>query len=337
VRWQAALLALAVGCADWRRPPLTAPYRADEPLVQEQALLGISRDGSAAAAQLVDAEGAPPRLELIALEAQGGPTRHLAAAPDEAARAVSRRLRAEGRKRVPLLAAAIADFWPDALAIAAREGFPKSGDAILDSAGGESSKVSRHSVPARVTGSSPLLLRVALSRGDPPAFLLLLGMASEPDGRVEEVELARQPISGAPIEGGLWWTADIVWLLSGSVDGGEPLRRAVGLRRGSLRRGEADLHNRRGLSLRAARDLQRASREFELAIATDPAYVEPLYNAASTAAASGRDEDAVELLRRAAAVDRRRVQVLGRSDESLQALRRRADVREILGMKRPPP
>src|SRR5207253_2732996 len=83
----------------------------------------------------------------------------------------------------------------------------------------------------------------------------------------------------------------------------------------------------------AARDLGGAAREFERAIAADPRFVGALYNAASTAALSGRDEEAVAFLRRAAEVDRRRVQVLGRDDEALAALRQRSDVREILGMK----
>jgi hypothetical protein len=42
------------------------------------------------------------------------------------------------------------------------------------------------------------------------------------------------------------------------------------------------------------------------------------------------------LLRRAAAVDPARVQVLGRNDDDLKALRARPDVREILGLRRPP-
>ena len=283
--------------------------------------MGLSPDGNAAAVQLIDAEGAPPQLDLIALDAKGGPTRHLAAAPEDKVRAVAGRLRAEGRKPVPLLAATISESWPDALAIASREGF-NFGDTIPNSRGTESSKVSPN-----------LGLRVAVEGGDPPGVALRLRL----EGTGEEVELARQPISGTPIEGNLWRAGDVVWLLSGSVADGEPLRRAIGLRRGSLRRGEAELHNRRGLALRAARDFAGASGEFDRAIAADPAYVEPLYNAASTAALSGRDEAAVVLLRRAAEVDWRRVQVLGRSDESLGTLRQRADVRDILGMKRPPP
>src|SRR5689334_24292738 len=46
----------------------------------------------------------------------------------------------------------------------------------------------------------------------------------EPGG--DEVELARQPIAGTPIEGDLWLWRGTGWLLSGSVAGGEPLRRS---------------------------------------------------------------------------------------------------------------
>src|SRR5256885_12352942 len=91
-------------CADWQRPPLTAPYRAGEPLLQEQALVGLAPDGRAAAVQLIDAEGAPPRMELLAFDARRGETRRLAAAPENVARATARRLRADGRRAVPLLA-----------------------------------------------------------------------------------------------------------------------------------------------------------------------------------------------------------------------------------------
>jgi hypothetical protein len=64
--------------------------------------------------------------------------------------------------------------------------------------------------------------------------------------------------------------------------------------------------------------------------------VDGLYNAASAAALSDRAEDAVALLRRAAAIDPGRVQVLGRNDEDLRVLRKRPDVRALLGLKRPP-
>ena len=36
-------------------------------------------------------------------------------------------------------------------------------------------------------------------------------------------------------------------------------------------------------------------------------------------------------------MDPRRVQVMGRDDEDLKVLRKRPDVRALLGMKRPPP
>jgi len=332
VRWVVLSLVLAMGCADWQRPPLTAPYRAGEPLVQEQAFLGVSSDGSAAAVQLLDAEGAPPRLELIALDARGGATRHIAAAPAAIAEAVARRLRAEGRKAVPLLTTIAKEQWPAGVAAAAREGFSSIPSAAPDGSPRRWSVVA----PA-ARDAPPLTLRLALSPADPPAFVLLLGAEPGPPERLGEVELVRQPIYGVPVEGDLWMAGDFVWLLSGSVDEGEPLRRAIGLRRGSLRRGEAELHDARGSSLRAAGDLAGAAREFERAVAADPRFADALYHAATTAALSGREHDAVAWLRRAAEVDRRRVQVLGRSDDALGALRLRPDVREILGMKRPPP
>jgi tetratricopeptide (TPR) repeat protein len=323
-------LALATGCADWQRPPLTAPYRAGGPVVQEQAFLGVSSDGSAGAVQLVDADGAPPRLELIALDARGGPTRHIAAAPAQIASAVARRLRADGRKAVPLLAAIAKEEWPAGVAAAAREGFSPIPPTAPDN-------LRRWSIAAAAANAPPLTLRLTLSSGDPPAFVLLLGADPGPPGRLGEAELLRQPIYGAPVEGDLWTAGDFVWLLAGSVDADEPLRRAIGLRRGSVRRGEAELHDARGLSLRSAGDLAGAAREFERAVAADPRFGDALYHAATTAAVAGREDDAVTWLRRAAEVDRRRVQVMGRSDESLQALRLRPDVRDILGMKQPGP
>ncbi len=74
-----------------------------------------------------------------------------------------------------------------------------------------------------------------------------------------------------------------------------------------------------------------------MAIAADPRFIDALYNAASTAALADREADAVAYLRRAAEVDPRRVQVLGRDDDDLKVLRRRADVRALLGLKRLPP
>src|SRR5712671_6402413 len=114
---------LLCACAEWGRPPLTAPYRAGEPLLQEQALVGLAPDGAAAAVQLIDAEGVAPRLELLALDPRGGETRRLAAAPEGAARAAARKLRAEGRRPAPLLARIVAEEWPEAQAAAAASGF----------------------------------------------------------------------------------------------------------------------------------------------------------------------------------------------------------------------
>jgi tetratricopeptide (TPR) repeat protein len=109
------------------------------------------------------------------------------------------------------------------------------------------------------------------------------------------------------------------------------------MRRASLRRGEAELHNLHGLQEYAATDLDAARREFDRAIAADPGFLDGLYNAASTAALEHRVEEAVALLRRAAAIDPARVQVLGRNDEDLRSLRERADVRALLGLRRLPP
>jgi tetratricopeptide (TPR) repeat protein len=176
-------------------------------------------------------------------------------------------------------------------------------------------------------------VRTALTSDEPRAFALLLG--ERPGG--DEVELARQPIVGTPIEGDLWLCNGTAWLLSGSVAGGEPLRRAVGLRRGSLARGEAQIHDAHGHSDYAAGELDAARREFDRAIAADPRFVDALYNAASTAALADRTADAIAYLRRAVEVDARRVQVLARDDADLEVLRRRPEVRALLGMKRPPP
>src|SRR5438067_9707491 len=108
-RCLACCVLVVSACADWQRPPLTAPYRAGEPLLQEQALVGLASDGSAAAVQLIDAEGAPPRMELLALDAGGGETRRLASAADGVARAAARRFRKDGRRPEALLAGIVAE------------------------------------------------------------------------------------------------------------------------------------------------------------------------------------------------------------------------------------
>lgn len=331
MRLLAVLVLLAAACADWQRPALTDPYRADQPLIHEQALVGLATDGSAAAVQLIDAEGAPPQLELLVFDASGAPTRHVRAAPEIVARAVSRRLRDEGRKAVPLVGSVAAQEWPEGVAVAAREGFAPAAPVLIDPA---------HAVQLRGTpqsGGLSLLLRVAISDGDPRALTLLLGTMRGTERWFEQVELARQPIAGTPVAAAVWMAADALWLLSGSVADGEPLRRAIGLRRASLRRGEAQLHNARGIAFRAAGDLNGAEREFERAAAADARFFDAIYNAASVAAATGREDAALVSLRRAAQLDRRRLEVLGRDDESLARLRTRPDVRELLGMKRAPP
>ena len=332
MRRRLACCLLLWGCAEWRAPPLTTPYRAGEPLLQEQALLGLDGDGNAAAVQLIDAEGAVPRLELLALDARGGETRRLAAAPEAAAAGAARKLRAGGRRPIPLLAAIAAEEWPAAQATAAASGFSPRAPAAA-----EPGRRRWLITGAPGAGSLPLVLRVASAGRDPPAFVLLLG--ERPGGEVggEEVEIARQPISGTPVEGGLWLWERTAWLLSGSVADGEPLRRAVGLRRGSISRGESQIHNVHGYSDYSAGELDAARREFDRAIAADPRFVDALYNAASTAALADRPADAVAYLRKAVEVDPRRVQVLGRDDDDLKVLRRRPDVRALLGLKRMPP
>ena len=325
-------LVLLCACAEWRQPPLTAPYRASEPLLQEQALVGLGDDASAAVLRLIDAEGVDPRLELLAFDARGGETRRLATAPAEAARAVAQRLRREGRRPVPLLAAIATAEWPQSAAAALAAGFTPRAPLPPDPG---TSRWSVNGAPA--TGALPLVVRSALTDADPPAFVLLLGErpGGEPGG--DEVELARQPISGTPVEGELWLAQRTVWFLSGSVGEGEPLRRAVGIRRGSLARGEAQIHNAHGLADYSAGDLDAARREFDRAIAADARFVDALYNAASTAALADRAAEAIGYLRRAVEVDARRVQVLARDDHDLKALRRCPEVRALLGMKRPPP
>ena len=137
MRLLAVLVLLAAACADWQRPALTDPYRADQPLIHEQALVGLATDGSAAAVQLIDAEGAPPQLELLVFDASGAPTRHVRAAPEIVARAVSRRLRDEGRKAVTLVGSVAAQEWPEGVAVAAREGFAPAAPVLIAGAHGD--------------------------------------------------------------------------------------------------------------------------------------------------------------------------------------------------------
>ena len=310
-------------------PPTFPQQAASRPVVHEQAVLGLSPEGDLAAAQLVDADGEEPRLTLLAFGRGGEPTRKLLEAPRERAAAVAQRLRAEGRRRSPVLKQLVAAEWPDAMAKAVQLGYaprPRAQPSQADD---------RWQVTgARESGALPLLLRVARVDQPSPAIALLL---SDPESPDEEVELSRMPLAGAGLPPELWIQSGVVWLLAGSVLDGDPLHRAVGVRRGALARGEAELHNRHGFADYTAGDLDAARREFARAIAADPRYVDALYNAASTAALANRVEEAVALLRRAAAVDPARVQVLGRNDEDLKSLRTRPDVRALLGLRRLPP
>ena len=305
-------------------PPTFPAAAAGLPIVHEQALLGLSNEGDAAVAQLVDADGQPPELALLAFGRAGVPSRLLLVAPADTAAAIARRLREEGHKPRPLLAEAVVLGWPSALERARELGFFPRGAARPDP--------DRQTLPiqgvARI-GKLALLLRVAVEGEE---LRLLLG-----DGGGDEVELARMNVPGTRLAHILWIEAGVAWLLAGSVQPGEPLHRAAGVRRAVLARGEAQLHRLHGLEDRAASDLDAARREFARAIACDPLYLDGLYDAATTAAAQGNAEEAVELLRRAAAVDPGRVQVLGRDDADLKPLRKRADVRALLGLRRLPP
>jgi tetratricopeptide (TPR) repeat protein len=104
-----------------------------------------------------------------------------------------------------------------------------------------------------------------------------------------------------------------------------------------LPRAAARLHDARGLDAYARGDYEAARRAFARAVAADPGFADGLYNAAAVAARTGHDTEAVAFLTRAAAADPRRVQVLGRDDPDFSALRRRDDVRALLGLVRLPP
>ena len=305
---------------------------AGQPVVNEQALVGISDQGDAAVLQLIDAEGAEPRLSLLVFDHNGGPTRAIRSSSALIARTVAQRLRRAGRTTTPILGAAVAADWSEACAAAISLGYaPRAPATPLPGR-------RRWAVTGSPrTGSLPLSLRLVEEGNDPRAVVLLLSEspAGAPSG--DEVELTRVPVAGTVVAPELWLQNGSVWLEAGSVLRGEPLHRSVGVRRGSLMRGEAELHNLHGLADYSAGDLDPARREFDRAIAADPNYVDGLYNAASAAALSDRTEDAIALLKRAAAVDPGRVQVLGRNDDDLRILRKRSDVRALLGLRRPPP
>ena len=317
---------------EYRLRPTFPRGAAREPVIQEQALLGLSADGDAAAAQLIDVEGSAPELTLFILDKDGGPTRPIESGPLEVARAVSAKLRAQGHTERPLLARLVAEEWPHAIALATDRGYRACAPALP-----EPGRRRWHFIGAPGAGSLPLLLRTAESSDVPRAEVLILGErpGGVPGG--DELELARMPLLGKAVASELWLGAATAWLLAGSEQEGEPLLRTVGLRRASLRRGESELHNAHGLADYGSGDLDAARREFDRAIAADPTFVDSLYNAASAAALEDRIQDAVALLTRAAQADPRRVQVLGRDDDDLKTIRRRPDVRTLLGLRRLPP
>ena len=326
------LLAALFACADFRRPPTFLEQAAGQPVIAEQALLGLSPDGDAAVALLIDAEGAKPQLTLSIFNAKGGQVRPVLPAPEAVARKVARRVREGGHRPAPILAAALASDWPEAAARSSELGFSPRAPAtpepgrrrwLVDGAKG--------------AGSLPLALRLVESGDDPRALVLLLSERPTGGATLEEAELARMTLDGVAVTPELWVQNGVVWLMAGSSLPGEPLHRAVGVRRGSLARGEAQLHNLHGLADYGAGELDAARREFDRAIAADPGFADSLYNAAASAALADRAEEAVAFLRRAALIDPERVQVLGRNDEDLRILRRRADVSALLGLRRPPP
>ena len=323
-----ALAGCLLACADWRLPPTFPQQAAGRPVIHEQAVIGISAQGDLAAAELVDADGQDPVLALLAFGRAGEPTRTLLQAPAARAQAIAQQLRARGGEAVPLLAALVLAGWPEASAAAAGLGFQPR-EAATPVAG----ESEWRTTGAAGAGALPLSLRIR-EEDEPVRSTVLMLSDGAPDA---EIRLAAMPLTGAPVRPSLWIEAGVAWMVGGSVRGGEPLHRTVGIRRASIARGEAQLHNLHGLADYAAADLDAARREFDRAIAADPAYVDTLYNAGSVAALTGRVEEAVAFLRRAAAIDPARVQVLGRNDADLASLRKRPDVRALLGLHRLPP
>src|SRR5205823_8869806 len=110
------IAACLLGCSEWRLKPTFPAEAAGRPVINEQAILGLTDAGDAAVAQFVDAEGAPPQLALLFFDRAGGPSRRDRAATEATARSVSQEVRANGRRRVPVLAAALAARWPEAMA-----------------------------------------------------------------------------------------------------------------------------------------------------------------------------------------------------------------------------
>src|SRR5450432_1615703 len=119
-----AAAACLAGCADYRQKPTFPENAAHQPVLNEQAILGISPSGDAAIAQLIDADGEPAQLQLLIFDARGAPTKSALEAKPETAKAVSATLLRDGQKRVPLLESALRAGWPEAFTKAAELGFP---------------------------------------------------------------------------------------------------------------------------------------------------------------------------------------------------------------------
>src|SRR4051812_25613699 len=178
-----ALLACVLGCAEWRMPATFPEQAAGRPVVHEQALLGLSADGTAAVAELVDADGELPRLTLLAF-GPGGPARKLLSAPPDRAAGVARKVYASGRKLEPVLAALLGQDWPDAAAEAERLGYRAQAPADPD--------------PGRLlwrvtgvdgAGALPLLLQLVRTDGPAAVFLSLSDRAGS-----GAIDLARMPL-----------------------------------------------------------------------------------------------------------------------------------------------
>ena len=319
--------ACLLACAEWRLPSTFPRDAAQFPVIHEQALRGLSGEG-AAVAELVDADGIEPQLALRIFDARSGTGRTELVAPPQLARAVADELRSRGTSTAALLQAAAPRLWPEAVQRARSMGFHSRPAEAPDQVLGIFAVAGVTSL-----GSIPLALRLDDAR---PGVLALTISDRAAGERGDGIELLLSPIAGDRIAPQLFIDGATLWLLSGSVLPGEPLHRSVGLRHVSLRRAEAMLHNAHGIADDGAGELERARREFDRAATADPRFVDALYNGASAAARAHDEEKAVALLRRAAEADGARVQVLGRGDEALKALRSRADVRALLGLRRPP-
>ena len=113
---------LAGACADWSVRPIFPVQAAGQPVLQEQALLGLGPSG-AAAAQLLWWEGGEPGLTLLSLDGAGLASRLLLSAPPQVAREVSALLLEKGTQPSPLLGPLVAARWPEALEAARAAGF----------------------------------------------------------------------------------------------------------------------------------------------------------------------------------------------------------------------